>query len=439
MKSIFSNNGYEANRSQFKRTNYILKETAAKIWPTYSITGTTEFKPYPVFDANGTPCPPRMVSPYEANGNIPDAETLSADQIREYEESILPPAFISVPTVTWVGKDGVQFIDYCTDIMNYQTDEEKDSGRLPRTPYTAMARTLNKLIPTDRNPGDGKPCPPSLMASRNARKGQVGLKLPNQTILVRGALLKFRGQPMTTKSSVNGVLYRVCLLISQKSARVALRSKFSEKTNPAEPISATNFPLQGMFHPQGTYLAFSKSEPSNPQSAILIKPGYSDEFNNGLLNFFSASDMATYFAKVREDLGAFQNMEDMLELMTVKQQLDLIFDQFPAAWVWYGLRDSSYAELVPQAIREQALQDPEWSDRFGITKVADGIPYGTAPAAPVYVPPMTPRVEAPPQGYGVPTVPPVAQQAMKSAEVSYTPQPTAGNPVVDKILNKYQG
>ena len=448
MQSLYNQNtGYESNGS-FKRTNFILKEAAAKIWSTYSVAGTTEFKPYPVFDANGVPCPPRLTSQYEVNGEVPDAESLSADQIREYEDSIFPPAFIRVPTVTWVGKDGVQFIDLCPDIANYQSADE---DRIPATPYTTMVRTLSKLIPTDKYQGDGRPCPPTLARAKNARKGQIGLKMSSESILIRGALMRVKGKVMETKSSVNGVLWRACLLISQKSATNAMRNKYAEKTNPAAPISADNFPLSGIFHPQGTFLSFTKSDPTNDQSVIVVKPGYSQEFNQKLAEFFS-NDVGQYFAKVREDLGAFQDMASMLELMTVQQQIDLILDQFPASWVWYGLRDSRYNELIPPEVRNAALKDPEWAERFGVTTPAaqvnhDSIPMNYGQPS-TYVPPVTPRVEPPPQGYGVPTappsygvpqVPPNVQKLVKEASVEYQPK-TQSSPdsAVADIIKKYR-
>ena len=438
MNQIFSNSGAgyaNTTGSQFKRTNYILKEEAAKIWPTYSISGTTEIKPYPVFDANGIPCPPRMSSPLEADGNVPDAETLSADEIREYEGAIMPPAFLSFPAVTWVGKDSVQFIDFCSDLQQYQLDHEQDADKLPPTPYSEMMRTLNRIIPTERHPeGDGHPCPPTLLRSRNASKGQVGLKNPTQTILMRGALMRVRGKALETKASSNGVLWKACLLVSQKSARLALRNKFSEKTDPVKPISAENFPLASMFHPMGVALLFTKSDPSNRQSDIAVKPDYNEAFNKTLLETFAANSVEDYFAKIRDAMGAFQSLESMLNIMTVKEQLDLMIDQFPAAWVWYGLRDSRYASMIPDEVKAAAVRDPEWAERFGVQKVAsqDTIPMTFPQVQPKvvatggYVPPMVPRVDDNPTHN--------AQQVMKAAEVQYTPSPDS---VVGNILNKY--
>lgn len=447
MNQIYNDNaGYNAGNSSFKRTNYILKEDASKTWPTYSISGTTEIKPYPVFDANGTPCPARMISPLEADGNIPDAETLSVAEIREYEGAIMPPAFFNFPAVTWVGKDAINFIDFCSDLAQYQNTEERDAEKLPPTPYGEMVRTLNKLIPTDKYAGDGKPCPPTLQRARNASKGQIGLRMPVQTVLMRGALVKVRGKALETKNSVNGVLWKASLLVSQKSARLALRNKFSEKADPTKPISAENFPLAGMFHPAGTYLTFTKSDPSNRQSDIVVKPAYSKEFNQALLETYGASSYEDYFAKVREALGAFPTIESMLNIMSVQEQINLIIDQFPAAWVWYGLRDTRYAALVPEEVRRAALKDPEWFERFGVSPavtpayapppaVQDEIPMSYPPPAPpkieatgAYVPPAVPRVEEPPAaGFDPKTL-------LKSAEVSYQPTP---DQTVARIMKTY--
>lgn len=446
MNQIYNDSpSYGSGNGGFKRTNYILKEDASKTWPTYSISGTTEIKPYPVFDANGTPCPARMTSPLEADGNVPDAETLSAAEIREYEGAIMPPAFFNFPAVTWVGKDAISFIDYCSDLAQFQNVDERDADKLPPTPYSEMVRVLNGLIPTDRYPGDGKPCPPTLQRSRNAAKGQIGLRSRVQTVLMRGALIKVRGKALETKNSVNGVLWRACLLVSQKSARLSLRNKFSEKADPTKPISAVNFPLAGMFHPAGTCLTFTKSDPMNRQSDIVVKPSYSEAFNRALMETYAATSVEAYYAKIRDELGAFQTIESMLNIMTVQEQIKLIIDQFPAAWVWYGLRDSRYATMIPEEVRRAALKDPEWFDRFGVSAVVaptqqypqaqDEIPM-TYPqmAAPkveasgAYVPPAVPRVEEPPaQGFDPKTL-------LKDAEVTYQPSP---DQVVGNILNKY--
>ena len=448
MKELYNNNSGYTNNGSRERTNFILKETAAKLWPTYSIAGTTEIKPYPVFDDSGIPCPPRMASPYEADGNVPNAEELTSDQLREYELSVVPGAFFRIPAVTWVGRSGVQFIDYCSDIANYQLDEERDAEKDAPTPYTEMVRCLMNLIPTDRHKGDGKPCPPTLARSRNAGKGNIGLKFASPTFLVRGALKKFKGQPLATKSSVNGVLWRACLMISQTSARNNLRNRFSEKRDLTQPISAANFVLDGMFHPMGTTLMFSKVNPQDPKSDIKVDPGYDPEFNRHLCEFFSAADEGQYWVKIRAELGAFQTIPDMLNIMTVKEQIDLIIDQFPAAWVWYGLRDSRYAGMIPESVRQEAVRDPEWRERFGVPGqvVSDAIPmnFPKTAAAPAYVPPVVPRVEPPPQaapkvptpgGFTPPPIPQPVQQVMQDATVSYTPK--ADDEAARKIMAKY--
>lgn len=130
--------------------------------------------------------------------------------------------------------------------------------------------------------------------------------------------------------------------------------------------------------------------------------------------------------------------------MTVQQQLELIIAQFPPAWVWFGLRESRYASMIPETVKTAALQDPEWSQRFGITNVTtapaqDTIPMGSAPSTPKpgfvkasgsftpksvgdYVPPVQPRV----------------QEVMKEASVEYTPKSTAvPDEAAQKLMNKW--
>ena len=453
-----SNSGYERGGNNFARTNFILKEDAAKVWPTYSVSGVTEFKPYPVFDQNGVPCPPRMVSRFEADGNIPAAESLTPEEIREYELEVIPAAFTRVPTVSWVGRERVQFIDFCQDIMNFQNEQERENNVPPPTPYTTMVRVLNRLIPTDKYAGDGKPCPKTLQRSRGWGDKVIGLRMSAPTFLVRGALLKHKGQQMSTKSSVNGVLYRTCLMIPQKSARLALRNRFSEKINLAAPISAENFPFANMFNPSGTTLVFSKVDPTNSQSDTKVDNGYDQVFNQALMEYFGVTDAAGYFAKVWDVLGAFPTMESMLNIMTVQQQLDLIIKQFPAAWVWYGLRDSRYEKMIPESIQREALRDPEWAERFGIAQAVtlpqlphqqDQVPMNF----PVNLPKVStentgvPAYPVPtPQAVGTPVqVPPGVQQTIDAAAVSYQPKsqsqsdPTNPDATYLRLMKQYGG
>jgi hypothetical protein len=238
-------------------------------------------------------------------------------------------------------------------------------------------------------------------------------------------------------------------MITQSSARNNLRNRFSEKRDPMQPISATNFTLSAMFQPMGTTLLFSKTNPQDSKSDIKVDSGYDPEFNKQLCDYYSATDEAQYWAKVREELGQFQSLSDMLNIMTVKEQVDLIIDQFPAAWVWYGLRDSRYANMIPESVRAAALRDPEWKERFGVPGqvVSDTIPMTfpkAATAAPAYVPPIAPRVDTvPPVVPKVPTPgaftpPPVhtnVQQVMQESTVSYQPKVT--DPKVAEMLKKY--
>ena len=218
-------------------------------------------------------------------------------------------------------------------------------------------------------------------------------------------------------------------MISQVSARFALRNEFSTKARPKDPIGPNNFSLQDMFAPMGTFLAFAKTNPQDRASDIRVKAGYDDGFNKALVTFFSAEDEASYYAKIKDELGDFQTLESMLNIMTVQQQLDLIVEQFPAAWVWYGLRDSRYAASIPDTVKRAALQDPEWMARFGITPVnvsgaapVDQIPMGNAPTAPGFKP-------AAPQNVA---------QIMKEASVSYTPKtPQSTEDKANSILSKW--
>ena len=421
------------NDGNYTATNLILKPDALKVWPVYSLSGKTSVKPYPVFDSEGNPCPPRMPSRFEQDGNIPDADKLTKEEIVEYQGEIIPPNFVSVPVVGWVGKDGVQFIDLCTDIMEYQTsDERDDENGMPPTPYLTMCRELMKLVPTEKYKGDGKECPPTLKKCRNLGKNVLSLRYPQQAILFRAALIRHKGKPMETKASTDGVLFKATVMLSQKSARTALRNVYFQKADPTRPIGADNFALSGMFNPVGTFLTFSKTDPSNSQSDYLVTPDYSDEFNKSLIAYYGAKDEVDYYKQVREALGAFQDTASMLNLLTVEEQIKLIIEQFPASWVWYGLRDSRYASLIPENVRLNAKKDPEWAERFGVTPPAaaeDHVPMNNFVQPKINASGSFPTAAGGKSGFAQ------VQQVMKESEVSY--QSSENKAEVPSILKKY--
>lgn len=422
MKQIFAGrDNSNNNEGGFVTNNFILKPDAARLWPVYSLSGKTCVKPYPVFDEKGNPCPARMPSRFEQDGNIPEADALTKEEIIEYEGEVLPPNFVSVPVVTWVGKDGVQFVDFCSDIMDYRTADEQEVDKLPLTPYSEMCKTLMKLVPTEKYKGDGKECPPTLKRCRSVGKGILSLRYPQQSILFRAALLKHKGKSMETKSSVDGVLYKVTVMVSQKSARTALRNAYFQKADPTRPIDASNFPLSGMFNPMGTFITFTKSDPNNSQSDYLVTPDYDQNFNKALCTYHSATDEASYYRAIRDLMGAFQDTTAMLNIMTVAEQLDMIIKQFPAAWVWFGLRDSRYADLIPERVKVEAKNDPEWAGRFGVN------PPQQVPMNSFAQPKIAASGSFPTGGFSSP------QQVMQESEVTYDPK----KPAVPDVLKKY--
>ena len=423
MKQFYSARSESNGNGPFKITNMILKPEAAKQWATYAVSGKTIYKPYPVFDDNGVPCPSRLVSRFEQNGEVADADALTKEEINEYECTVIPDAFTQVPVVMWVGRDGVQFIDQCSDIDNYRLADEP-SESTPPTPYLTMARKLLKLVPTDKNKVNPADCPPLLLKTRRIGKDVLSLRYPQTAIVFRAAMSMHKGEEIKTKYAVDGVLFRTVAIVPQASARNAFRNQFFTKTDPMKPISADNFPLSAMFHPMGTCISFSKSDTTNSQSPVQVKAEYSKEFNEKLVTYFDAADVEAYWEAVRNELGAFKGVEDILRFMTVEEQLKLIIEQFPAAWVWYGLRDSRYADLVPENVREAAKQDPEWAEKFGISQVVNTKPANVIPMS---------NFQEPPQVSGAFK----AQQVMKEAEVTYKPESKPQDATARRILDKW--
>ena len=429
-------NNNESNEGGFKNRNFILKQDANKVWPLYALSGKTSIKPYPSFDNNGVPCPSRMPSQFESDGNVPDAEALTKEEITQYRDEVIPPNFVGVPVVTWVGKEGVQFIDYCSDIADYANDEEQQAGALPLTPYGTMVRTLMKLVPTDKYKGVPN-CPPTLKRCRGMGQNILSLRYPQQAILFRGALIKHKSKPMETKSSVDGVLYRATLLVSQRSAVLALKGAFFEKKDNKRPIGADNFMLTDMFNPEGEFLTFVKVDPNQSQSDYQVKTEYDESFNQALIGYTGATSPEHYYRSVCDAMGAFQTTESMLNIMTVQEQLALIVDQFPASWVWYGLRDSRYGQMVEAQVKEQALRDPEWFELFGITPVVatnssdDKVPMGG------FGQPKVPTTNTGFKGFPKTAGFAAAQDAMKDAEVTYQPRTEIKDKAAASLFEKY--
>ena len=424
MKQFYSARSENSNNGPFKTTNFILKPEAAKQWATYTVSGKTCYKPYPVLDAQGVPCPPRLVSRFEANGEVADADALTKEEIREYECAVIPDAFIQIPIVMWVGREGVQFVDQCSDIDQYRLADEP-SEVVPPTPYLTMARKLLRLVPTDNNKVNPADCPPLLLKTRRIGKGVLSLRYPQTAIVFRAAMSMHKGEELQTKYAVDGVLFRTVAIVPQASARNAFRNQFFVKTDPMKPISADNFPFSAMFHPMGTQLLFSKSDATNSQSPVQVTAVYDKNFNEKLVKYFDAENVDQYWSKVRDEFGAFNKVEDMLRFMTVQEQLDLLIEQFPAAWVWYGLRDSRYADLVPEKVREEAKQDPEWAEKFGISQVVNTKP--AEDAVPMSNFQELPKVSG---SFNV-------QQVMKEAEVTYKPESKPQDATAQRILDRW--
>ena len=403
-RRMTSNNG--EGSTQFERTNYALKESVAKDWKLYVMAGSCEIKPYPAF-INNAPCASRNPSAIEQVEGF-SVNNLTPEDKGQYISEIVPSAYVCVNLANYVGVTGSHytFIDHCTNIGQYIDTSDPSKAR---TPYSAMLFSLYKNFPKQgEQPQPGTPR--ELLKAR----AEGTMAYSRETILMRGMLLKHKGQPMSIKSAINGTLPKAVFAISQKSGVDAFLRAFMTPERMREPLSYMNNQMVGSLDFDGTVLSFAKKDPADKSSDYLLTPIYNPTINQKIGQVWEAMDAATYNTKLYQAFGAAQNLEDALDFMTVEQMVELLRKAFPASWVWYGLRDTAYAPLV-QDLMMAAQQDVELTNWFN--------PQPEAPANPV-IPPNAYVQHIPVTPAPMPTPVPVVNNSMRAAMPSLAQTPT---------------
>lgn len=413
-----TNNNGEGSTT-FERTNFALKESVAKDWKLYVMAGSCDIKPYPAF-INNAPCASRNPSAIEQIEGF-DIKNLTPEDKGQYISEIVPAAYVCVSLANYVGVTGnhYTFIDHCTNLEQYV--DTNDPSKV-RTPYSAMLLSLYKNFPKQgEQPKPGTP--KELLKAR----AEGTMAYSRETILMRGMLLKHKGQPMNIKSAIDGTLPKAVFAISQKSGVDAFLRAFMTPERMREPLSYMNNQMVGSLEFDGTVLSFAKKDPSDKSSDYLLTPTYNQMTNQKIGQIWEAADEATYYTNLYQAFGSAQNLEDALDFMTVEQMVDLLKRAFPASWVWYGLRDTPYAPLV-QDLMMTAQQDIELTNWFN-PQPAPAVPRvpPTVGVAPASVIPQNAYVQhTPVSQLAAPA--PVINNSMRSAMPSLS-QDSAGDTV----------
>lgn len=399
-----SNNG----QSLFPRTNYAIKEEIERNWKFYQLRGTCEVKPYPVF-VDGRPCPSRLSAAIEQQGTV-DVNAMTDASKMEYAAEVIPPAFLYLPcgVVSFAGTgDGhYTFVNYVSDADRYD---------MTMTPYDVMWRTLYKKTPK-KDEQVGSQHSVSITKAKNGGT----LSIPRETLLFRGAIIKFNGAPMATKTSVDGILPKAIFAISQKSAISAFMRSYLEQQNPMEPLSATNCKMSLMLPLQGTTMVFSKLDPASISSDYILQPRYDANNTRLLANVWESADEATYLTNIYKSYGAAQSMMDVVEILTAEQMVEMLAKAFPHSWLWYGLRDSAYASLVRQ-YEAEAAYDTELTALFNPGTQVSAAPAMTMPVNAMPTINDLPKEDTVPMHYSTPisiTPAPATEQQKADATVA---------------------
>lgn len=426
------NAGYGSNGgTDFNANKFILKDEYKRNWFIYRSAGGSFVKPYPVFDSNGTPCPTRN------------------DNTDALDHTLLSDAFAVLGTVSFAGVNGdLELIDYCSDTERYLPPGQD----YIRTPFTTLITTLRKMLPAQNGPKDVAidkyPIPRQLLQM------QKNVSYPVSTIMFRGALCRHKGNPMTTKASVEGILFNTVFCITQKSATNSFYAQLNQARDFNSPPSANNNMFDSMFNIRGVGIQFNKGIGGGGQGSTADSyqvSAFKDQAYEATACRKFGCAPEGYYNSLREFFGPAQRIGDMLHIMTVEEMVNVIKNNYPISWIWYSFKDTPYADLITQEERMKAQADPEMAQRFGLVGSApaqDTAPksYGT------YQPPTTsyqpnygqPATPPPPpprpatQAYAPPTEPSWASAGYNPPEDSFRdvpsnsieagyPEPSVGN------------
>lgn len=404
-----ANNSGSSNFTDFNADVHIIKEELKKTWFLFRTSNGSVVKPYATYDENGEPSAPRnehevalmqSASPVESNNEQGDRK-----YVRPHYE-VLSDAFSLVRLATFTGLSGkLAFVDWCSDMMSYCPP----GVEAIQTPYHYLIRGLKSLLP-DKN---GKIKAGNGFTPSNLRKIQMKVNYSSPSILFRGAVLRHNGKPSSAKSAVDGVLFKTLFYVPHASASRALCLKMAGKTNPRMAVGPQNSPVADLFEIDGVNLSFNKLG-ADITADYGCELDYDQGYVRAAMTAFGLTDPSQYHQAVRAMFGPYQDINSMLNIMTVEQMVNLLKQHYPMSWLWWGLKDSPYATLFTPAEKEQAFADPEMASFFGINQ-----PFANAFQQPA-------QSYQPQQQYKAASAP-VEPPAMTNAYVSYvvqSPQPT---------------
>lgn len=379
-----------SNNEGFSSSNYVLKDDIKNDWYMYRAADKSVVRPYPVYDASGSPC-----------GPVGDIDP-------QNQFSIFSEAFAIVPLVVYAGLDGkLQFIDYCPDIDSYAAP----GTVLTKTPYNFFVTAMRELLPEkdSTTTRSGLLTPPRLLSV------QKNIHYAATSLMFRGAMVKVKGKGSTSKHAVDGVMFKSVVFVSVKSAISSLITELQKPKDPRQPWSPQNSVADGLFELDGLTIQFDKPGSSN-SDPYQVQFGYDPGYVQAAAKFFNiGDDPAQYHSAVRAMFGANQQISDIFRLLTVGELVSILKEKYPISWVYYALKDSPYASLLTPDDREAALRDPEMAPWFGLAP-SSGTSSPTA-----HAPQQIPSAPAYPQS--VPSYPQAAPTYPSAATPQYGGQP----------------
>lgn len=349
MAYSLSNYGQAPMGSGDNYNNYrlILRPELRKSWYVYATRNGTQFRPYPVFDAQGNPCSP-------------------AGQETDNPIDLLPECFAALKIVLFAGiNKNLEFINYCSDLSSYILPGREDAY----TPYDYLYNACRRMLPmkSDRSrTPDGFPTPRAL----TTMEGMYGIARSTNAIICRGMLITHNGAPLTVAAAQNtgGVLFTAVIAITQKGCCDNLMSLL-KRVDLNKPLAGDNVMLGDMLRFKAPILSIKTSSggrAGEQGKAELDRHQVTPDLLNIMGSAMGAVDDASYWGALRSAFGPAQAIGDIFNIMTAKEMVEVLKETHPISWVWYALKDSPYADFVTPEERQKAMADPEMSARFGV-------------------------------------------------------------------------
>ena len=282
----------------YGKGNYLLKDDIKQSWYVYRAGDGCVARPYPVYDAAGSPC----------------SVSLNPDPENPY--SVFSDAFAVLPLTAYAGVDGsLQFVDYCPDIQNYLPPGAQGA----RTPYSYLVKGLKDLLPErDKSTTkSGLPTPTQLL------QVQRNIHYSTPALLCRAAILQTKNTRSKSKNAVGGIFFKGVFYVSTKRALESTLQLFQTPKDPRAPWSPTNSQLADLFELDGVALSYRKTGADN-QSPVACSITYDPEYAPAALKALNIDSPAFYHQKLREMFGPGQQLSDIIRILTVAEMVSVL-------------------------------------------------------------------------------------------------------------------